>query len=268
MRPLTLLTLSLLFAACATGRKSPEDLSEPDAEPTPPDLGDLRDRDKKPDHPPPGDHQAADLRPPLDLRPPDLRSPDLRPPPDQRPPDTGPRLLFSYDFEANSGGLVPSLDWQWGQLSFKSGFNCEPTIHAPAACHSGTRCWGTVLNDCHTPADNGADSGADLCNNTNTTDDSILLLSFQIPADYKSAKLVYWEWTDFNTPFDWAEVHVNGQAVVKSCASSYTAPTAWVKRTVDLGTSIGKPVSVGFHFMASGVMNLAGWYLDDISLGE
>jgi hypothetical protein len=194
---------------------------------------------------------------------PDHAKPDSKPP----TPDTGPKILFSYDFEASCNSLVATKDWQCGAYSkatFKNGTNCSSGIAPPPACHSGTHCWGTVLLDCYNPLDNAANA----CSNTDTTDDSILRLQFLIPSTYKSAKLEFWEWTDYFLPFDWAEVRANSTVLYQDCVRDYSAPTAWVKRTLSLNSYIGKQVTLEFHFMATSIVNYSGWYLDDISVSE
>ncbi len=201
-----------------------------------------------------------------DQRAPDLRKPDLRPP-DLRPPDTkpaAPQVLLSLDFEAGKAGLVATKDWQWGVLAFKAGTGCDAAAKPPTACHSGTHCWGTILNDCYSPLGNAANE----CANVSTTDDSVLTLDTAIPASYKSARLTFWEWRDYFLPYDWAEVRVNGSVVYQDCKTSYVAPTAWTKRTILLNGYLGKSVSIAWHFMATTVVNHSGWYLDDVVIEE
>jgi kynurenine formamidase len=48
----------------------------------------------------------------------------------------------------------------------------------------------------------------------------------------------------------------------------YSPPTGWFQRTIDLSAHSGGFADVAFHFMASSTTNLAGWYIDDISVTE
>lgn len=205
------------------------------------------------------DLRAPDLRAP-DLRPPDLRSPDLRAP-DTKPP--APQTLLSLDFENGVSGLTATKDWQWGILAFKAGSGCDSAAKPPTACHSGTHCWGTVLNDCYNPLGNANNS----CSNQSSTDDSVLTLATTIPTSFKSARLTFWEWRDYFLPYDWAEVRVNGTVLYQDC-TNYVAPTAWSKRTILLNGYLGKAVTITWHFMATTVVNHAGWYLDDVVIEE
>ena len=89
---------------------------------------------------------------------------------------TGPDVLFfSEDFDTDDGGLVGSVDWEWGTFAW-TGATCSGSNNPPAAPHSGGGMWGTVLNSCYNNV--GNNTGYDTCNNTNTADDSIL--SFQV----------------------------------------------------------------------------------------
>ena len=212
----------------------------------------------------PSDIRAADTRPADARR--DSRPPDTKPPPDTRPPDTkppGPQTLVSFDFEGSGGGLTATKDWQWGVLAFSAGTSCDSTPTPPTACHSGTHCWGTVLNDCYSPLGNANNS----CAAVNAQGASVLQLNVTIPAGYKNARLVYWDWNDFFKPYDWSEVRANGQVLFQDC-TSYTAPSAWTKRTIVLDSYVGKAVSIAFHFYATTVVNYSGWYIDDLSIGE
>lgn len=255
--------LAVCAVGCASGGMKPSD-GTAGREPA---VGDL---------PPPGDLPAVlpDFYPswPEAQLPPDASAPlDAVPPPPDLPPvvpDTGPPLLtapFSFDFDTSNGGLVATHDWQWGQIAFATGPNCDTSSHTPPpAGHSGKGVWGTVLNDCYSPLSNAADP----CTNQDAQDDSVLKLVFRIPGTMSSAVLVYWEWNDYFLTWDWTEVYLNGSVVRQDCTGSHVKPTAWVKRVIDLKALVGQTVTLEFHFMATGVINYAGWYLDDLSVTE
>jgi len=182
------------------------------------------------------------------------------PKPDKGP--TGPAVLYSSNFDTDNGKLKAWGDWQWGTLAFKAGPGCSTGIHPPPKAFSGTRVWGTILNDCY----NGVGNAADPCKNQKTNDDSILRLEVMIPTKYKTAKLEYWEWNDYFLNFDWTEVRIGANILRQSCSGSYVAPTKWIKRTINLDSYVGKFVGIQFHFMATTVVNYSGWYVDDVTV--
>ena len=170
-------------------------------------------------------------------------------------------IVYFSDFEANNGGLVGTLDWEWGTYAWV-GSNCGGGTEPPGP-HSGTSMWGTVLNNCYNNLGNNA--GYATCTNSNPADDSILTLSVDLTG-LPDATLSWWEWYDLFSNWDWAEVYANGTRVFPHCESSYTAPTAWVQQTVNLTPFVGGVVTIEFHMMASTVVNYSGWYLDDVSV--
>ena len=181
-------------------------------------------------------------------------------------PATGAVIYFS-DFESDDGGLVPTLDWEWGVYSWGSGTGCD--IDWPAAPasspYSGSHMWGPVLNDCYSNIGNEDSSSSTGCTNTNPLDDSILTLTVDL-SGVPDAELSWWEWYDVNSYWDWGEVYVNGTVVFQHCESSYTAPSSWVQQTIDLYSFIGTVATIEFHFMASDVVPRAGWYIDDLEI--
>ena len=173
---------------------------------------------------------------------------------------------FFLDFEQDSGQLVGTRDWEWGELAFQAGSNCDNTSYVPPSVgHSGTGLWGTKLNDCYT----GLDNAKDPCTNADLVDDSVLTLQVKIPATLPSPRLTFWEWADYFLAFDWTEIRIDGEVVSQVCKSgSLTSPPKWEKRTIDLKAYVGTTVVVTFHFVASGVVNFAGWYIDDLAVNS
>ncbi len=173
----------------------------------------------------------------------------------------------SWDCESACQDLHATGDWECGKLSFSKGSNCSTTVIPPLAGHSGKGIWGTKLNDCYSPLDNAAGSSSAGCVNADTSDDSVLKFKVALPSSWTSAKLTYYSWEDIYTFYDWAEVYVEGKASSQICPASYSAPTGWVKRTVDLSAHVGKTVEIALHFMATDYSNYAGWYIDDLTVG-
>jgi hypothetical protein len=177
---------------------------------------------------------------------------------------TGPDVLFfAEDFDTDDGGLVGTLDWEWGDSYSWAATGCGGSFAPPPAPHSGGGMWGTVLNGCYNNL--GNNTGYADCNNTSPADDSIL--SFQVDlTSTGSAEFCWWEWRDLYLPWDWGQVYANGDMVFEHCGGSYSAPTDWVQQCVDLGAYAGTMVDIEFHMMASSVVNYAGWYIDDIEV--
>ncbi len=171
--------------------------------------------------------------------------------------------VFFSNFDSDNGGLTGSRDWAWGTAYAWSAVSCDSTPAPPAGPYSGAGMWATVLNTCYSNLGNNQGSGSGTCSNTNTTDDSILSLTVDLSA-YTAATLTWYEWLDVFSYFDWTEVRVNNTSVSTFCPSSYAAPTAWVQQAVDLTPFAGGSVTVEWHFMASTVINRAGWYIDDV----
>lgn len=228
----------------------------------------LRPDGARPDGPladgPRPDVLAADVRAP-DVLAPDILAPDILPP-DILAPDTMPqgsfKAPFTLDFEANGGGLTATGDWAWGALAFSAGTNCDSTPLPPAAAHSGTHLWGTVLNDCYTPATN-----AESCSTSDVSNDSVLSIEVTLPASWTLATLSYWQWFDVFTSFDYGEIRVNGAVVTQFCTGTIPGDSGtWEKVSVDLSAHVGKKVTIAFNFAATGVVQNAGWYIDDLSV--
>jgi hypothetical protein len=177
---------------------------------------------------------------------------------------TGPdQLYFSSDFDTDDGGLVGTLDWEWTDAYSWTGAGCGGSFSQPPAPHSGGGMWGTVVNGCYN--NRGNNDGYDSCNNTNPGDDSIL--SFDVDLTTTSAaELCWWDWPDLWLPWDWGQVHVNGDVVFEHCGGSYPNPTQWEQQCVDMSAYGGTVATVEFHMMASTVVNYAGWYIDDVEV--
>jgi hypothetical protein len=245
--------LLLLLAACSDNTTGRPDLTGADL--LPPDIFSYQLDTGLP----PGKDGGGDAPQRLDSGRPDGAPGVLRPP-------------FTLNFDGNNGGLKSNgKDWEWGVLAFRAGSGCESGIAPPSSGHSGSGVWGTKLNDCYSPLSNEATSGSGgTCSNQDPNDDSILSFKVQIPLGYTMAKLLYYDWTDVYYPFDWHEVRVidgpTSTVVKQYCFGGYTKPTAWTYRSISLSKWAGKTVTIEFHFMASSVVNYAGWYIDDLSV--
>jgi len=180
----------------------------------------------------------------------------------------GPQaIIYSSNFDSDNGGLTASVDWEWGAAYAWTGANCTGTFVNPTAAHSGTGMWGTVLNGCyHNLGNNQGSASGGACNNTNTSDDSVLTLTVDLTNYAAPATLTFWEWFDVFTYFDWTEVRVNGTSALLHCEPSYVAPSAWLQRTVNLAPYTGGVATIEWHMMASAVVDKSGWYVDDVEV--
>ncbi len=168
----------------------------------------------------------------------------------QRTHNTVERLeavIFFSDFEGTDGGLVGSLDWEWGAFAW-SGASCGSSSYPPSSAYSGTDMWGTVLNDCY----------------NNLGDTSVLSFSIDL-SGVPAATLSWWDWYDVYETYDHGEVYVNGVEVY-NCGADYVIPTAWEQHSVDLSPYVGDIVTIEFRMWASSVVNRAGWWIDDVSV--
>jgi hypothetical protein len=172
--------------------------------------------------------------------------------------------VFFSNFDSDNGGLTGTLDWAWGISYAWNGVGCYNTSYSqPPGPYSGRGMWATVLDTCYNNLGNNQGAASGTCNNTNPADDSILSLTVDLTG-YTDATVTWYEWLDVFSYFDWTEVRVNGTSVSTYCPSSYVGATAWVQQLVDLTPWVGGVVTVEWHFMASSVVNYAGWYIDDV----
>jgi hypothetical protein len=178
---------------------------------------------------------------------------------------TGPdTLLLASDFDTDDGGLVGTRDWEWGATYAFTPANCPGgTYNPPAAAHSGTGMWGTVLNSCYNNL--GNNTGYDSCVNSNPSDDSILSFTVDMTG-IATAQLCWWEWPDLYLPWDWGQVMVDGDVLFEHCGGSYNPPTDWSQQCVDLSPYAGAPATVELHMMASSVVERGGWWIDDLEV--
>jgi len=177
----------------------------------------------------------------------------------QSPPAT---TIYFSDFEADNGGMTGSRDWVWGIYSW-DGSSCDSSNYPPPAAYSGSRMWGTRLNDCYQNL--GNNQGYETCINTDKSDDSVLSFTVDLTGQ-ATATLSWWEWFDLFLVWDWAEVYVNDAVVFQHCGGNFVAPTAWEEQVVDLTPFVGGPVTISFHMMSSTVVNHAGWFIDDVQI--
>ncbi len=152
-----------------------------------------------------------------------------------------------WDFEPDSAFVrVPSytVAWQWG----------APTS-GPGSANSGINCWATNLSGNYT--DNA---------------DWTLTIPAQDLSGTTNPGLYFYHWYYTETGYDsgWVEISTNsGSSWIKISQSYGGTSGAWVSATVDLSSYAGlTDFLIRFRFMSDGSINYAGWYIDDVSVGE
>ncbi len=171
-------------------------------------------------------------------------------------------IVYFSDFEADNGGLTSSVDWEWGDYAWTGG-SCYNEFFPPDTAYSGTRMWGTILNDCYSDLANNADYAS--CVNQNPDDDAILSVEVDLTG-YGSATLSFYEWQDIFMNWDWAEVYVNDAVVYQHCGTGFVPSTEWGLVELDISEHAGGMITVEFHLLTSSVVNHAGWYIEDLKI--
>ena len=88
----------------------------------------------------------------------------------------------------------------------------------------------------------------------------------QIPKGCKQAFVEWYEYNDYFLNFDWAEVRIGGKVIHQNCSSTSVQQKKWIKRVVNISSYLGKHIGLEFHFLASGVINYSGWYIDNLTV--
>lgn len=168
------------------------------------------------------------------------------------------------DLEAGDGGAIPDPltgGWQWG----------TPSAVGPATTHSGTRCWGTLLN-------------------ANYLNDANWKLDLAVP--YPCLEFSWWQWIKMEdgttTAFDGGNMKysTDGGAtwiIATPLDSAYNFPIStlnpfmsgemawsgndgeydrWLKQRISLTPDV---TNIRFHFSSDASVVEPGWYVDDFS---
>jgi|GEM_PF-535218 len=172
--------------------------------------------------------------------------------------------VYDEDFESGNGGMTSTGDWDWG----------VPTA-GPGGAHSGSNCWGTVLNG----------------NYSNDSDSRLTTPVIDISG--ASGKLVceYYQWFYSEGYFDGGNIKVSvdgsnwdiidpdypaynedafssGNAGVPN-ERGYTGNLGgWSKVKIDLSSYTGNNnLYIRWHFGSDGSVAYDGWYVDDVRIG-
>jgi len=169
---------------------------------------------------------------------------------------------YSFDFEIDDGGWVPSSDWtnplgdwQWTNTYDVTLYDPSGSTYTqvpPQTAHSGTGMWGTVI---YGPYSNLPVSGQR----------SFLKKTFDLTGMIDPI-LNLWHYMDGYNTWDYGQILVNGTVVWGDAALAVFMP--WQVLNVDLSAYENQAnVEVSFEWSATTVVNYAGWYIDDIYIG-
>ena len=164
-----------------------------------------------------------------------------------------PPVYYFADFEADNGGWVGSGygDWQYTDTYTLTGYTDTDTYvdTPPTSAHSGDGLWGTKV----------------LSSYSNATAWSYLRQTFDI-SGYDNPVLSIWHYMNGYNTWDYGLIKANGTTIWGSSAAAVFMP--WQQLTVDLTAFTGSTsVEISFEWYATGTVNYAGWYVDDIYIG-
>jgi hypothetical protein len=153
------------------------------------------------------------------------------------------------DFEANAGGLLNSGSWGDFLGDWEYG---TPSVVGPAAPHSGSYCWGTIIDGYRT---RGATYGGIR---------SWLDLQINVGSSH-NATFGFYEWYN-TTSSDTMHVFVDTGAGWMSAyvRNGYYTSTAWTQYSINLSAYTGI-VKLRFDYYSNSAYDYAGWYLDDFT---
>ncbi len=163
------------------------------------------------------------------------------------------------DFEIENGDWVPTSswanplgDWQWTDNYDVTNYtDIDTYVDAPpAAAHSGTGMWGTVLTGGYTNAGGW----------------SYLRKSFNLNG-VANPVLDFWHYMDGYNTWDYGLIKVNGATLWGSSSAAEFMP--WQQLTVDLSAYANQAeVEISFEWYATSTVSYAGWYIDDVYVGS
>ncbi len=159
--------------------------------------------------------------------------------------------IYQSSFEGTDGGFVGTIEWQRGvpQAFIASTAPCDGTpVSPPTGAFDGSECWGTNLAACH----------------ANIAQTSVLSQNFNLSTSTNNRLLFnHWQDSGGNT-FDMCIVRVNGTQVFLGTG---TTGGSWQEADLDLSAFDGNSsVDISFEFVATAVVNRAGFYVDNVRI--
>jgi len=154
--------------------------------------------------------------------------------------------VYEEDFETSDGGYTHSGtqdEWEWGT-----------PVTWPGACASGSRCWGTDLDDTY-----------------NASADQTLLSPVIDLSGATAPLTATWQqaWHIESASWDhaYAEVSINGGAWTQMWAhTGSTVQTNWTKMDYDISAAAGGTVQFRWQLTSDGSGNYNGYYIDDVRI--
>ena len=150
-------------------------------------------------------------------------------------------------------------DWQRGTPAGRTGTSLGVNWTDPAAAVSGTRAWG---NDLGGTGFNGAYQ-------------SNVHSYLQSPAlncsGHTNVQLIFKRWlTVEESLYDTARILVNGVEVWRNPQSGNTLDTQWSTQVLDIAALAddNPSVTLRFELQSDGGLELGGWQIDDVQLGQ
>ena len=158
--------------------------------------------------------------------------------------------LYRYraDFEISDGGYTHSGtadEWEWGT-----------PITWPAACASGTKCWGTDLDNNY---------GNNASNQLNSPVIDLSAASGQLMVRWSQA--LHIESSAYDHAY--AEVSINGGAWTQMWSfSGETAQINWQEKSYNISAAAGSSVQFRWRMTSDSLVAYAGYYIDDVTIIE
>jgi hypothetical protein len=166
---------------------------------------------------------------------------------------------YFFDFEGDDGGWEatatwdPVGDWEYTPNYDIGDYDDSQSTYdqdPPNAAISGTGLWGTKVFEAY----------------SNSGGESFLSQTFDF-SGFSAPEMRFWSWEDVFGSFDYGQVTVNGD-LVWGPSWDYS-DISWEERVIDLSAYAGmSDVEIVFEMHASTVVNYAGWYIDDIWIGD
>ena len=164
----------------------------------------------------------------------------------------GPGMV--EDFEFDDGGWESSGygDWEWtNQYDVSQYVDIDTYVdQPPQTAHSGTGMWGTKIHSGY------SNSGAW----------SYLRKTFSL-AGIAQPVLSFWHYMNGYNTWDYGVIKVNDTPVWGASNAAVFMP--WQELTIDLTQWANNPeVQISFEWYATTTVSYAGWYIDDVYVGQ
>ncbi len=163
-----------------------------------------------------------------------------------------------FDFEADNGGFEatnnPSPGWEWGTSTY-------------SGAYSGTKVWGTVLNDNY-----GNNSTYELVSPSLSVGANSTMTfrhRYNIENNYDGAQVLI----STNGGQSWIIIHPNGSYPSSSLPALggpgyHGTLTSWTLATFDLGSYAGQSVRIKWLLKTDNSVVRQGWFIDDVNFSN